>query len=262
MDHSRELKRYLEKAQMYGLLAEYYKYSHPEWHVHYYKKHLRYTRRVAEMVQMGTVMGDGQQESQTEPSSVPRERTRVRILHASPGTAQVNVNIDGRRLATNLGYGNASNYIDLPPRTYRVEVFRRGEPVLQERVTLEAGNVYTLAAVNRPRQLELLTIVDDPEVEQGKVHLRFGHLSPDTPTVDVTISENIMYPDVRFKEVTRYLTVHPATEEVEVFIDDRRQKILTVPRVTFQANQAYSAYLIGLSQGRPRLNLLLLRDGR
>jgi hypothetical protein len=267
MDYGRELKRCLEKAQMYGLLAEYYKYSNPEWHVYYYQKHIRYTRRVAELVQMGAVMGRGETDIQGEPPSPPAGRARVRVLHASPGAPAVDVYVDGRRVISNLSFGKASNYLDVPPKTYRVEVFptgrgRRGEPVLQGNVTPEANRVYTLAAVNRPEQIELLTIVDEPQVQRGKAKLRFAHLSPDSPTVDVAISENVLYPDVRFKEVTRYLTVDPATVDVEVFTDDRRQKVLTVPGVTIRPNQVYSAYAIGLSQGTPPLQLLLLRDGR
>lgn len=55
MDTKKEFKRALEKAHLYGLLAEYYKYRDPELHVHYDKKHDKYKRKVAGMTwSMGT----------------------------------------------------------------------------------------------------------------------------------------------------------------------------------------------------------------
>ncbi|GGA36988.1 hypothetical protein GCM10007416_07440 [Kroppenstedtia guangzhouensis] len=49
MDGEKEFKRALEKAHLYGLLAEYYKYRDSELYTHYYKKHFKYTRKVAGM---------------------------------------------------------------------------------------------------------------------------------------------------------------------------------------------------------------------
>lgn len=46
VDPKKELKRALEKAYLYGLLAEYYKYRDTELSIHYNKKHDKYARKV------------------------------------------------------------------------------------------------------------------------------------------------------------------------------------------------------------------------
>jgi len=99
----------------------------------------------------------------TDDNSAPDDgMARVRLLHASPDAPTVDVTAgDGETvLFDGVAYGE-SGYVSVPADTYTLEVrgdteSNDGEAVYTQSVTLEAGQVYTAAAVG------YLTRDDDP----------------------------------------------------------------------------------------------------
>ncbi|MDA8353344.1 MAG: hypothetical protein M0Z65_09230 [Firmicutes bacterium] len=67
MDVKKEFQQALEKAHMYGLLAEYYKYQDAELYMYYHRKHCVCTQKVAgmaqEMSRKQVAAGEGTSES-------------------------------------------------------------------------------------------------------------------------------------------------------------------------------------------------------
>lgn len=51
VDH--KLKYHMEKANLYGMLANYYEHIDPEKHIHYYKKHFYHEQKVVKYHKMG-----------------------------------------------------------------------------------------------------------------------------------------------------------------------------------------------------------------
>jgi hypothetical protein len=99
----------------------------------------------------------------TDDNSAPDEgMARVRVLHASPDAPTVDVTAgDGETvLFDGVSYGE-SGYVSVPADTYTLEIrgdteSNDGEVVHTQSVTVEAGQVYTAAAVG------YLTPDDDP----------------------------------------------------------------------------------------------------
>ena len=77
-------------------------------------------------------------------------KSKVRMIHAATDVADVDVAVKGgATIATKLGLGQASPYSELPAGAYDLEIRSTGTTnvILTKPVTLQAGGVYTIAAV-------------------------------------------------------------------------------------------------------------------
>ena len=111
-------------------------------------------------------------------SPVAEGNARVRVVHASIDTPSVTVVVAGTdtALATDLGYGRDSGYIEIPAGTYdlEVQVADTGDVALGlTGVVVEAGMVYDFVAVGSPgdddHPLTVTAIADAAETDGGAV---------------------------------------------------------------------------------------------
>jgi hypothetical protein len=241
--------KYFYKAAMYDLLANYYKYSNPNLHAHYYQKHLKYMNKLI-------MSGYG---AEREPQT---KNPMVRIFHASPDAPSVDVYLNGKRIIRNLTYKQETDYLPLPEAgRYRIDLYPAGKtdkPILSETFTFNAGRNYTVAAAETLNNLDLLLIHDNNKIPPGETKIRFIHLSPDTLAVDIAVKNgDVVISDVTFKEVTEYLPLNPMTVHLEVRLAGTKQVILELPPLRLRPNRTYTVYIVGLMKGKPGLEALV-----
>ncbi|WP_078409711.1 DUF4397 domain-containing protein [Priestia abyssalis] len=241
--------KYSRKAAMYDLLANYYKYLNPQLHIMYYQKHLKY------MNKMMMTANRTQEEPKTgEPM--------VRIFHASPDASSVDIYLNGKRIIRNLTFKQETDYLPLPDAgKYRIDIYPAGKtdkPVLTETFTFNNGHKYTVAAAGKLDNLDLLFIYDNQEVPPGETKVRFIHLSPDAPVVDVAVKNgDVIFSDVTFKEVTDYLPLSPMTVSLEARLAGTNKVVLELPPIRLRPNRSYTIYAVGLANGKPPLEALI-----
>ncbi|PTX64801.1 uncharacterized protein DUF4397 [Melghirimyces profundicolus] len=267
-----EFKRALEKAHMYGLLAEYYKFRDPDLYMYYYQKHYKYTKKVAALARGADtrMTGEGRNESvpvsrrELEEGDRRQDPARIRVLHASPDAPAVDVVINGRTLAPNLSFGQVSPTLALPAGSYRVDLFRagrRGTPLYSEGITLQPGRTYTVAAVNPLDNLDLQVIESEPEVREGMSKFRLIHLSPDAPPVDLATREgDVLLFNLRYRDESEYYVSPPATQDLELRAAGSERVLVEIPNVRLEPNRAYSIYVLGRERRAPRLRAVVLQD--
>lgn len=240
---------YLNKAAMYDLLSGYYKYTDSSMHIHYYQKHLKYMRLAlqAQRADMTT---------STQPSY-------VRVLHAVPDAPNVDVYVNGNRVLRDVAFKDVSDYLTLPAGKYHIDVYPAGTSVttvISKKVKIDPGKIYTLAAVGTLNKLQLLPFIDDPTVPGGETKVKFIHLSPDAPSVDIAVKGgDVIFPNVSFKQATDYLGLTPMTVNLEARVAGSKNTVLSVPNVKLTPNQAYTIVAVGLANGTPELEAILLK---
>ncbi|MFC3885230.1 DUF4397 domain-containing protein [Bacillus songklensis] len=240
---------YFYKAAMYDLLANYYKYSNPNLHVFYYQKHLKYMNQL--------IMAN--YEAAREPQT---RNPMVRIFHASPDTPSVDVYLNGKRTIRNLTYKQETDYLPLlEAGRYRIDIYPAGKtdkPIVSETFTFNEGQKYTVVAAGTLNTLDLLFIKDNNEVPSGETKIRFIHLSPNTPAVDIAVKNgDVLVSDITFKEVTDYLPLSPMTVNLEVRIAGTNKVVLELPPIRLRPNRTYTVYIVGLMNGKPGLEALV-----
>jgi len=190
----------------------------------------------------------------------------VRVLHAVPDGPNVDVYANDKLIAKNLAYGNHTTYASLPEGTYKITLYVAGtkdSPVLSNMLTVSNNSYSTVAVIDTSSAIEFLRINDSNlPTERNKSMIRFVHLSPNAPAVDITLQDGtILFSNVQFKQVTSYINVMPDNYTLQVRLAGTTTVVLTVPAVNLQPNKIYTVYAIGLAGEKPALEALLLLDG-
>lgn len=246
-------EKYAHKALMYDMLACYYKYVDPAKHVMYYQKHLKALQQFMSVGQHGH---RDQHSQQMNPGM-----SNVRILHASPDAPSVDIYLNGKVTLKNVKYKQFSDYLQLPAGNYRIDIFPTGNqsrPVLSEMFILMPAITYTIAASGRASNLKLLPVIDQPFISAGETKVRFVHLSPDAPAIDIAVKDgDVLFKNMSFMEATNFLSVSPIKVDLEVRVAGTNSVVLTVPKVQLKADRAYSMFAVGFVNGTPSLDVII-----
>ena len=192
-------------------------------------------------------------------------RVRVRLFHASPGAPAVDVYLNNIIVARNLAYKSFTPYLPLMPGYYHVQIFAAGtmnNPVLEQMVMIPDQDMNTVAVIGQLPNIGLLLI--DPSAAPliyGKSFVRFVHLSPNAPRVDVAVANGpVLFRNVAYQEITNYQIPDPGVYTLEVRPAGMDQVVLTVPGVALEANRFYTVYAVGLLGEEPPLEAVLAMD--
>lgn len=190
----------------------------------------------------------------------------VRILHASPDAPAVDIYANDQPLVKNLKYKEFTEYLDVPAGAYSIKVYPAGtksKAVINTNLNLNSETISTVAAVGKVSDIQLLPI-NDPILpkEPSKTYVRFAHLSPNTPAVDITLPDGtVVFQDVSFKEVTEYAAIDPGRYTLQARPTGSSDIALTVPNILLKPNRFYTVYAVGLIGENPPLQVLIPMDG-
>ena len=242
---------------MYDLLSNYYKYLDPQRSVMYYQRHL------ACMQQLTSQQRDERLHFLSSYPYNEPQMAMVRVLHASPNAPAVDVYANGQPILQNISFQQLSDYLQIPAGQYRIDIFPAGnttQRVVSKTVTVKPNMYYTVAAAGNLENIMLLPIVDNPRVPSNKAKVRFWHLSPDAPAVDIAVhGGEPLFRNVRFKQATDYLELEPTTANLEVRLAGTNNIALTIPNVTLRPGEPYTAVATGYAQGIPPLEAIFLQ---
>lgn len=193
--------------------------------------------------------------------------SQVRVLHASPDAPAVDVYFDGNLQVKDAKYKDISNYLDLLPGEYRVQIVPAGKTlaegpvVIDTTLNVEKGKVYAVAAAGMLASIKLVVAVDAGEQPpDGRGQVRVWHLSPDAPAVDVVTTEGpqvTLAKGLSFEKATPYVDLAPGTRAVAV---QANGKTVYSTNLIVPANGTLTMYIMGLVKGSPQVEAVVSRD--
>ena len=186
-----------------------------------------------------------------------QETSYLRVVHASADAPAVDVALDNETVVSGIELGEASDYLEVAAGEYRLTITaaESGDVVYDANVSIEARSVTTIAASgevseNASQAFAPLFIRDDAlQPAEGEAAVAVAHLSPDAPTVDVTVegADTVIADNVSYAGVSDYVTV-PAGEytlEVREATADNNGSVVTTVDVSVANGSAYTAYAVG-----------------
>lgn len=191
----------------------------------------------------------------------------VRILHASPDAPPVDIYANGNLIAKNLAYKQLTDYVSVKPGEYIIQVYPAGQklnPVINTNLTVPPKSSFTIAAVGKLANISLLPIMEVymPMVDKRGSYIRFAHLSPNAPAVDITLPDGTkLFSDVSYKQYTDYISVAPGNYTLQARPTGSNQVVLTVPNVKLLPGTIYTVYAVGLVGETPPLDAIISVDG-
>lgn len=174
---------------------------------------------------------------------------RVMVVHASPDAPGVDLYVDNARVDSNLTFLESTGYVTVNAgiRNVKVTVTGTATPVIEAPVPVAANAVYSIFAIDSVATLTPLLIVDTLTTPAaGKAHVRFIHLSPDAPPVDITLESGaVVFGNRAFSEYTSFTPLDAGTYTLQVRAAGTSTVVLTLPPVTLAAGRIYTVYARG-----------------
>lgn len=193
------------------------------------------------------------------------DHSYLRVLHASPDAPGVDIYVNNMIVKRNLKYGKFTPYMPLMPGRYNIKVFPTGmmtSPVIDTVVNVMPNSDYTVAATGKLDDIQPLVINDTAMMlSRDKAQIKFVHLSPDAPPVDITLPDGtVLFSNIPFRGVSQNIAVDPGRYTLQARIAGTDRIVLTVPNVVLQPDKYYTVYAIGLVKGEPSLQALIALD--
>ncbi|WP_436372517.1 DUF4397 domain-containing protein [Cytobacillus sp. BC1816] len=256
MASERNRQWYFQRAAMYDLLAQYFKYIDPAQYIAYYHKHLHCLNQAIQKMRTNNQL----------PSVMVQEgqQAKVRIFHGSPEAGLVDIYVNGTGILKNFHYKEASGYASLPAGKHQIDIYRAGNrasTLLSRKFIIAAGKSYTIAAAGIALKLKLVVLEGRHEVPAGATKVRFAHLSADAPAVDIAVkNRDVVFSNIAFRQASKYMALTPMTVDLEARIAGTPHVALSIPRMQFQADQAYTLMAVGSIVNEPVLETILIPD--
>lgn len=185
------------------------------------------------------------------PNPVPT--AKVMVIHASPDAPGVDLLVDNTVAGTNLTFPNNTGYLDINAgvRNVKVNVTGTQTTVIGADLNIMANTAYSAFAVNTVANLEPIILVDNLSTPaSGKAHVRFIHLSPDAPAVDITLTDGtVVFGNVAFKGSVDFTPLDAGTYPLQVRVAGTSTVALDLGNITLQAGKIYTVFARGLLSG-------------
>lgn len=195
-----------------------------------------------------------------------QSKSFMRLLNASPNAPAVDVYFNGQLITSNLAYKDFTEYMSTSPGLYNVKVFPHGKvssPIIDTRMKIPTDSILTLALANNLEEIQILPYLEPKlPIPPGNAYVKFVHLSPGTPNVDITLPNGtVLFKDVEFEEGTDYIPLKVGTYTIEAKPTGSDKTVLTVPNINLKPNRFYTIYAVGYLDGTPSIQVLIPLDG-
>lgn len=199
--------------------------------------------------------------------TTPTPQSFIRLFHASPNAPAVDVYANGNLIAKNIAYKDFTKYLNLPPGEYNIKIYPTGEttnPILNTDLIIPQGTAFNVAVIGEPPNVSLYPIPEPYTAQNfGRPCIRFIHLSPNAPAVDIALSDGRkVFSSVGYKDITDYVCVPPGTYTFQVRLAGTDDVVLTIPDVQLKPDNYYTIYATGLAGGSPSLDAIVVTEPR
>ena len=138
----------------------------------------------------------------------------------------------------------------------------RRNPISVSQINVIANRIYTAAFIDTGVNNEWQMITDNTRIlNQNRAFVRFIQLSYTAPLMDVYIDNRLVLSDLDFQEVSRYLSLAPGRRNVKLKVATTNRTILEDPNMYLRAGNSYSVYIVGDSNSRMGLQVLIPLEG-
>ncbi|HEY5623986.1 MAG TPA: DUF4397 domain-containing protein [Gammaproteobacteria bacterium] len=181
---------------------------------------------------------------------------QFRVIHNSPDAPAVDVVVNddfvNPPLLESVPFPMFSDFIEVPADTYNVKVTAENNPgaiVIDENLTLEAGQQYSVYAVDVLANIGAYVLVDDLRSVATEAKTRIVHLAPSAGLVDIYVTPvgadistlSPAFPGVDFRDETGYVSLAAGSYDVTVAVAGTKTAAIGPATITLEAGEVYTA---------------------
>lgn len=189
-------------------------------------------------------------DNDSDPVVTATEYANVLVAHTSPDAPGVDLLVNNSKInSTALVYPNNTGYLQVEAKTNNIKVNVSGTStsVINADVPFEKNKSYSIFAIDSVSKISPLVLTDDLTAPaSGKAHVRFVHLSPNAPAVDVAlVGGAVVFGNQLFKGSTAFAPLDAGTYNLEVRVAGTSTVALTLPPITLAAGKIYTVFAKG-----------------
>jgi hypothetical protein len=190
-------------------------------------------------------------------NSCKKEDSKAYLLvtHASPNAPGVDLLINGsKQNSSALNYLGNTGYLEVATGTQNVKVNVAGTSttVINADLVFDKDKHYSVFAVDSVSKISAVVLTDDLTAPaSGKAHVRFVHLSPNAPAVDVAVAGSgaVVFGNKSFKESTNFTPLDAGDYYLDVRVAGTPTVALVLPKITLVSGKIYTVYAKGFLGG-------------
>jgi hypothetical protein len=179
----------------------------------------------------------------------PTLKARIMAVHASPNAPAVDLLVDNVVAGTGLAFPGNTAYLNVNAgtRNLKINVTGTSTTVINADLPVAAGSSYTVFAADSVSKIAPVVLTDDLTAPaSGKAHVRFVHLSPNAPAVDVAVTSGpVLFANKSFKGYSAFTPVDAGTYNLEVRLAGTSTVVLPLPGITLAAGKIYTVFAKG-----------------
>ncbi len=177
-------------------------------------------------------------------------QANVLVIHASPDAPGVDLLVDDVKQNTSaLTYPQNTGYlkVNAGARNFKINVAGTTTTVINANVTLEQDKSYSVFAIDSVSKISAVVVADDLSTPaSGKAHVRFIHLSPNAPAVDIAVDGGaVVFPNTSFKVGTAFTPLDAGTYDLEVRVAGTQTVALDLDPINLEAGKIYTVFAKG-----------------
>jgi hypothetical protein len=179
---------------------------------------------------------------------------KVLVTHASPNGPGVDLLIDDSKINTSaLNFPSNTGYLQVESGTRNIKVNVSGTTtsVIAADLLFDVDKSYSIFAIDSVAKISPLVLTDDLTAPAaGKAHVRFIHLSPNAPAVDVAVTGgSVLFGGKSFKDYTTFTPLDAGTYNLEVRVAGTSTVALPLPGIVLEAGKIYTVFAKGFLGG-------------
>lgn len=195
----------------------------------------------------------GCSDDDSSPSQPAVQTANVKVVHASPDAPGVDLLVDNNIAGVNLTFPNNTGYlsVDEGTRNVKVNVHGTSTTVIEADLPINGNKNYSVFAVDAVSNLTPLVIEDDlTSPASGNSHVRFIHLSPDAPEVDITLTDGtVVFENYKFKQYSDFTPLPAASYDLQVRLAGTETVVLELPGISVMDGTIYTIFAKGFVGG-------------
>jgi len=175
----------------------------------------------------------------------------VSFYHCAPNVNDLDIIVDRQTKVNSspVGYGDYSDYLAFYTGQRDFEFVRdnNNDVLVDTTFTLVPNKTYSIFVANPLDSVQAVVLLDSAKTPgEGKAMIRFVHLSPDSPNLEVFIADEKAFPELSYKTGTAFKEIAAGKNTLEFKTYDVNQEVLlTVPNVEMKAQEYYTVVLQG-----------------
>lgn len=187
------------------------------------------------------------------------QQAQVMVVHASPNAPNVDVRINNAVALSNVAYPTNSPYTAVNAGNTNFKISPTGTTtyVIDANVPLEANMNYSVFAIDSVSKIKAAVVMDNLTAPaSGKSHVRFFHLSPNAPAVDIAVTDGpVVFSNRTFNDqatntaLANFTPLDAGTYNLEVRLAGTNTVVLPLPNVTVAAGKIYTVFAKGFVGG-------------